>query len=152
MLVAPVERPVASASYGFVRFIGGGLAPYFAARLAASFNVHVPFYLGAGTVVVAIAVLANAEIFDVGRHAFDGLSHAFDVVLAGIRGRQRRDFTLDQLARVQQFERTGSDVAIPRARRGSRGGHEDAGADAHFDQPADFERNDRLADRRTADA
>ena len=61
MLVAPVERPVASASYGFVRFIGGGLAPYFAARLAASFNVHVPFYLGAGTVVVAIAVLATGH-------------------------------------------------------------------------------------------
>lgn len=27
MLVSPVERPVASASNGFVRFIGGGLAP-----------------------------------------------------------------------------------------------------------------------------
>ena len=27
MIVAPVERPVASAAYGFVRFIGGGLAP-----------------------------------------------------------------------------------------------------------------------------
>jgi ACDE family multidrug resistance protein len=61
MLVAPVERPVASASYGFVRFIGGGLAPYCAARLAASFNVHVPFYLGAGTVVAAIAILATGH-------------------------------------------------------------------------------------------
>src|SRR3954453_17785625 len=28
MLVAPVERPVASAAYGFIRFIGGGLAPF----------------------------------------------------------------------------------------------------------------------------
>jgi MFS family permease len=61
MLVAPVERPVASASYGFVRFIGGGLAPYVASRLAAQFNVHVPFYLGAGTVVAAIAVLATGH-------------------------------------------------------------------------------------------
>src|ERR1700740_3053281 len=58
MLVSPVEKPVASASYGFVRFIGGGLAPYCAARLAAGFNVHVPFYLGAGAVAAAIAVLA----------------------------------------------------------------------------------------------
>src|SRR5215469_15940310 len=40
MLVAPVERPVASAGYGFVRFIGGGLAPYCAAKLASSLNVH----------------------------------------------------------------------------------------------------------------
>jgi MFS transporter, ACDE family, multidrug resistance protein len=61
MLVAPVERPVASAAYGFVRFIGGGLAPYCAARLAASFNVHVPFYLGAGTVAVAIIVLSTGH-------------------------------------------------------------------------------------------
>jgi ACDE family multidrug resistance protein len=58
MLVSPVEKPVASAAYGFVRFIGGGLAPYVASRLAASFNVHVPFYLGAGTVVLAIFVVA----------------------------------------------------------------------------------------------
>ena len=28
MTVSPVERPVASAAYSFVRFIGGGLAPY----------------------------------------------------------------------------------------------------------------------------
>jgi MFS family permease len=61
MLVAPVERPVASAAYGFVRFIGGGLAPYCAARLAASFNVHVPFYLGAAAVLAGIGVLASGH-------------------------------------------------------------------------------------------
>ena len=61
MLVAPVERPVASASYGFVRFIGGGLAPFCASKLADDFNVHVPFYLGAATVAAAIAVLATAH-------------------------------------------------------------------------------------------
>jgi MFS transporter, ACDE family, multidrug resistance protein len=61
MLVSPVERPVASAAYGFVRFIGGGLAPYCAARLAADLNVHVPFYLGAATVAVAIGVLATGH-------------------------------------------------------------------------------------------
>ncbi|HEY1620028.1 MAG TPA: MFS transporter, partial [Streptosporangiaceae bacterium] len=52
MLIAPVERPIASAAYGFVRFIGGGLAPYFAARMAASLNVHVPFYVGAVAVLI----------------------------------------------------------------------------------------------------
>jgi MFS transporter, ACDE family, multidrug resistance protein len=61
MLVAPVERPVASAGYGFVRFIGGGLAPYCAARLASGLNVHVPFYLGAATVVLAMGVLASGR-------------------------------------------------------------------------------------------
>ncbi|MHB1447210.1 MAG: MFS transporter [Acidimicrobiales bacterium] len=61
MLVAPVERPIASASYGFVRFIGGGLAPYVAAKLAANFNVHLPFYLGAVAVVLGIVVLTRGH-------------------------------------------------------------------------------------------
>jgi len=38
--VAPVPRPVASAAYGFVRFIGGGLAPFAAGKLAEHYNVH----------------------------------------------------------------------------------------------------------------
>jgi len=44
-----------------VRFIGGGLAPFVAARLAADLNVHVPFYLGAVTVAGAIGVLASGH-------------------------------------------------------------------------------------------
>jgi MFS transporter, ACDE family, multidrug resistance protein len=63
MTVSPVERPVASAAYGFIRFIGAGLAPYAASRMAASFNVHVPFYVGAAAVVVGIAVLASGHRF-----------------------------------------------------------------------------------------
>ena len=61
MQVAPVERPIASAAYGFVRFIGGGLAPFCAGKLAAHFNVHVPFYLGAAAVLAGIAVLASGR-------------------------------------------------------------------------------------------
>ena len=61
MQVAPVERPVASAAYGFVRFIGGGLAPFCAGKLAAHFNVHVPFYLGAVAVLAGIAVMASGR-------------------------------------------------------------------------------------------
>jgi len=61
MSIAPVERPVASATYGFVRFIGGGLAPYAAGQLVTHFNAHVPFLLGAGTVVLAAAVLATVH-------------------------------------------------------------------------------------------
>ncbi|HXA60666.1 MAG TPA: MFS transporter [Streptosporangiaceae bacterium] len=61
MTVAPVERPIASASYGFIRFIGGGLAPFAAAKLAEHTNVHVPFYVGAASVVLAIAVLATGH-------------------------------------------------------------------------------------------
>jgi MFS transporter, ACDE family, multidrug resistance protein len=61
MTVSPVEKPVASAAYGFIRFIGGGLAPYVAGRLVADINIHVPFYIGAGVVVVGIVVLSTAH-------------------------------------------------------------------------------------------
>ena len=61
MTVAPVERSVASAAYGFVRFIGGGLAPFFAGKMAERWGVHVPFYVGAFSVVLAIAVLSTGH-------------------------------------------------------------------------------------------
>ncbi|HEX5494172.1 MAG TPA: MFS transporter [Mycobacteriales bacterium] len=61
MTVSPVPRAVASAGYGFVRFIGGGLAPYAAGKLAEHYNVHVPFYLGAASIVVSILVLATGH-------------------------------------------------------------------------------------------
>ena len=61
MLVSPVEKPIASASYGFVRFIGGGLAPYCASKLAIAFNVSLPFYVAAGSVVIGILVLATGH-------------------------------------------------------------------------------------------
>jgi MFS family permease len=61
MSIAPVERPVASATYGFVRFIGGGLAPFAAGKLAEHINDNVPFLIGAGAVVVGIFVLATVH-------------------------------------------------------------------------------------------
>jgi MFS transporter, ACDE family, multidrug resistance protein len=61
MTVSPVERPVASAAYSFVRFIGGGLAPYVAGRLVLAINIHFPFYLGAGVVALGIVILSTAH-------------------------------------------------------------------------------------------
>jgi ACDE family multidrug resistance protein len=61
MTVSPVERPIASAAYGFVRFIGGGLAPFAAGKLVEHTNVHVPFYIGAGTLVLGIVILSTAH-------------------------------------------------------------------------------------------
>ena len=61
MTVSPVERPVASAAYSFVRFIGGGLAPYVAGRLVLAINIHFPFYLGAVVIVLGIVILATAH-------------------------------------------------------------------------------------------
>jgi MFS family permease len=61
MTVAPVERPVASAAYGFVRFIGGGIAPFVAGKLAEHYNVHVPFLIGAAAFLLAIPVLSTGH-------------------------------------------------------------------------------------------
>jgi MFS family permease len=61
MTVAKVERSVASAAYGFVRFIGGGLAPYAAGKLAEHFGMHVPFLVGAGAFLLAVPVLATGH-------------------------------------------------------------------------------------------
>jgi ACDE family multidrug resistance protein len=61
MLVSPVERPVASSAYGFVRFIGGGLAPFAAGKIADATDLSVPFYLGGVTFILAIFVLASGH-------------------------------------------------------------------------------------------
>jgi MFS transporter, ACDE family, multidrug resistance protein len=61
MSIAPVERPVASATYGFVRFIGGGLAPFVAAKLVEHFNVHVPFLIGTATLLAAAVTLSTVH-------------------------------------------------------------------------------------------
>jgi MFS family permease len=61
MSIAPVERPVASATYGFVRFIGGGLAPFAAGQLVEHLNAHVPFLIGTGTLLVAAGVLRTVH-------------------------------------------------------------------------------------------
>jgi ACDE family multidrug resistance protein len=61
MSIAPVERPVASATYGFVRFIGGGLAPFVAGILANALNPSIPFFLGTATLVGAAIVLSTVH-------------------------------------------------------------------------------------------
>jgi MFS transporter, ACDE family, multidrug resistance protein len=61
MSVAPVERPVASASYSFMRFLGGGLAPWIAGLLAEAFLPSTPFWVGAVVVALGILVLSTAH-------------------------------------------------------------------------------------------
>jgi predicted MFS family arabinose efflux permease len=58
MKAAPVERGVASAAYSFVRFSGAALAPWLAGVLGEQINVHVPYWVGAGAVLLAAGVLA----------------------------------------------------------------------------------------------
>jgi MFS transporter, ACDE family, multidrug resistance protein len=57
MGAAPVERPVASAAYSFVRFSGGAVAPYIAGKLGENVSIHAPFWMGAGAVLIGVVVL-----------------------------------------------------------------------------------------------
>jgi ACDE family multidrug resistance protein len=61
MGVAPVERPVASAAYSFVRFCGGAIGPYVALKLFGlppQVHVHAPFVFGAVMVAIGVAIMA----------------------------------------------------------------------------------------------
>lgn len=95
MSIAPVERPVASATYGFVRFIGGGLAPFAAGQLAEHLNARVPFVIAAITLVVAglvlrtvhraLAAADRGEVVQPELSELDRVEHADDLqVAAGI--------------------------------------------------------------------
>jgi MFS transporter, ACDE family, multidrug resistance protein len=56
-----VEKPAASAAYSFVRFIGGGLAPYAAGRLVVATEIHAPSFIAAGAIAVGIVILSTAH-------------------------------------------------------------------------------------------
>ncbi|HEX6917041.1 MAG TPA: MFS transporter [Phycicoccus sp.] len=62
MKVAPVERPLASAAYSFVRFAGGAVAPWLAGTLGER-SIHLPFWVGAGAVLLSVAVFATGHSY-----------------------------------------------------------------------------------------
>ncbi|WP_199255588.1 MFS transporter [Mycolicibacterium mengxianglii] len=66
MKAAPVERGVASAAYSFVRFAGAALAPWLAGVLGEKVSVHLPFWVGAGAVLVGAVVMAVTKRYLVG--------------------------------------------------------------------------------------
>jgi predicted MFS family arabinose efflux permease len=57
MKVAPVERPIASSAYSFMRFGGGAIAPWLAGRLAEDVGVDIPYFVGAAAVAIALVLL-----------------------------------------------------------------------------------------------
>ena len=57
MKAAPVERGVASAAYSFLRFGGAAVAPWLAGLLGEEVSVHLPFWVGAGAVLLGAAVM-----------------------------------------------------------------------------------------------
>ncbi|GEO26097.1 multidrug efflux protein YfmO [Alicyclobacillus acidoterrestris] len=70
MGAAPVERPTASAAYSFVRFVGGGIAPWLAGKLSDTISAAMPFYIGALGVFIGIICLF------IGKKALAHVNHA----------------------------------------------------------------------------
>ncbi|MFC7493065.1 MULTISPECIES: MFS transporter [unclassified Nocardioides] len=58
MGAAPVERPVASAAYSFVRFTGGAIGPFVAMRLFEGQGAAAPFWFGAAAITVGVVIIA----------------------------------------------------------------------------------------------
>ncbi|WP_148572890.1 MFS transporter [Nocardioides caldifontis] len=85
---APVERPVASAAYSFVRFTGGAVGPYVALKLAEHVDLHAPFWFGAAAVAVGVVVVATgARTIDRALHggpAQHSVEEAEDVLLGDL--------------------------------------------------------------------
>ncbi|MFJ4210658.1 MFS transporter [Paenarthrobacter sp. NPDC089675] len=63
MGVSDSPRPIASAGYNFVRWMGGALAPFAAAQLGEHFGPQVPFFAGAVAMVIAILVAFGGRNF-----------------------------------------------------------------------------------------
>ncbi|GGF35219.1 MFS transporter [Williamsia phyllosphaerae] len=80
MSIAPVQRSVASATYGFVRFIGGGLAPFAAGKLVEHYNAHVPFVIAAVAVALAAVVLSTVHGALVAADADEESAHSHERV------------------------------------------------------------------------
>ncbi|WAH95363.1 MFS transporter [Arthrobacter sp. MMS18-M83] len=63
MEVSDSPRPVASAGYNFVRWMGGALAPFAAAQLGEQFGPQVPFFAAAVALAFAILVAVGGRRF-----------------------------------------------------------------------------------------
>ncbi|WP_154606083.1 MFS transporter [Arthrobacter sp. AQ5-05] len=63
MSVSDSPRPVASAGYNFVRWMGGALAPFMATRIAEYFNASITFYVAAVAVLISAAVIFGGRRF-----------------------------------------------------------------------------------------
>jgi MFS family permease len=94
MRIAPVERPIASSAYSFVRFAGGAVAPWLAGKLAEWVSPSTPFFVGASAVVVALLVLLAGRVHEtdvLGDQAVDRESRELAAAVLGRRLPQLQD-------------------------------------------------------------
>lgn len=81
MEVSDAPRPVASAGYNFVRWMGGVLAPYIATKLGEAISPDLPYYVGAACCLVGIGILAvnrrHLAVLDIRHRSQDDATAAF---------------------------------------------------------------------------
>lgn len=84
MAATDLPRPVASSAYSAVRFIGGAVAPPAASLIAGLFTAATPFYVAAGSVVIAsiIVIAGHRAIAHIDREEEDELVEA-EAITAG---------------------------------------------------------------------
>ncbi|WP_315912992.1 MFS transporter [Arthrobacter sp. lap29] len=63
MAVSDSPRPVASAGYNFVRWMGGALAPFLAAKIAEYSGASTTFFVAAAMVLVSAAIIVGGRKF-----------------------------------------------------------------------------------------
>ncbi len=61
MGVSDSPRPVASAGYNFVRWMGGALAPFAATKIAEHMGVQLPFYAAALALLVSVGIVLGGR-------------------------------------------------------------------------------------------
>ncbi|MBB2992267.1 putative MFS family arabinose efflux permease [Mycolicibacterium iranicum] len=87
MKAAPVDRGVASAAYSFMRFGGAAVAPWLAGVLGEQVSMHLPFWVGAGAVLLAAVALAatrkHLRHIDDDEAGLDGLTDEARAVTVG---------------------------------------------------------------------
>ncbi len=88
MGAAPVERPVASAAYSFLRFTGGAVGPFVALKLGENVDEHAPFVFGAIALAVGVVVLTAGRRLVAGHtdHADVGSRAEAEALLVGDQG------------------------------------------------------------------
>src|ERR1700712_1005485 len=59
MNISPVPRPVASAGYNFVRFLGGAISPYVCGKLGENVSLAAPFWFGAICVAAGLVMMTT---------------------------------------------------------------------------------------------
>jgi predicted MFS family arabinose efflux permease len=58
MNVSPVPRPVASAGYNFVRFLGAAASPWICGKLGEEVGLSAPFWFGGACVIGGLLMIA----------------------------------------------------------------------------------------------